>query len=364
MTNEQITIAVLGTGRISHSHLRAISKIQSDNRIGAPIKSMVVGRNLEKVAALAKEFGAEPFQGDWKQAVREESVTLVDNCLTNAMHYEVLMEAVENGKHCLTDKPLAINVQQGRDLLEAAEKKKVHHNIIQNMRYEPGVLGAKHVLEEGNPGRILHTRGLFGYRVGTRVENRPAWFYQRAYAGGGVVLDLMSHFFDLYEMLLGPVESITCTKSTAYPVREDASGNSFTCDIEDVACVLCDFENGALGESFLSWARRKHEDEVPCFEIDAENLSLRFSFHRLEIERDGDVKEFRFDPNADPWTEPKWAELGIEHVDPFELQIENVIRAIAQDKPCRPDWHDGLRALELIDAAYRSSEEGKTIQVQ
>jgi predicted dehydrogenase len=188
------------------------------------------------------------------------------------------------------------------------------------------------------------------------VENRPAWFYDREQAGGGIVHDMMAHFFDLLADLIGPIADVRCITGTYFPERVDEHGQVFRSDVDDAAAVLLLFENGAIGDLFASWVRRRHE-EVPFFEIDGEQASLLVSFHQLKIQRAEKTPLFRYDPVASQ-TDPMvgWTDIPLLSVDPFELQLGRFLAGVLMGKPVHPDWSDAVRTQQLIERAYASAQ--------
>ena len=123
----------------------------------------------------------------------------------------------------------------------------MHHGIVQNMRFQAGPAKAKEIIASGALGRILHVRGVFGYFVPQRVENRPAWFYQKAEAGGGIVHDMMAHFFDLLGWMIGPIARVSCDMTTVFPERETPDGERFPAELEDAATVQLRFSKQRAG---------------------------------------------------------------------------------------------------------------------
>src|SRR5438128_1971310 len=101
-------------------------------------------------------------------------------------------------------------------VLGAARSAGVQHGIIQNMRFNAGPRKAHELLRAGYVGRIFSTDVVFGYMVPQTVLNRPTWFYKLAEAGGGVVEDMMAHFFDLLRTLLGPIDAVYAATGIAW----------------------------------------------------------------------------------------------------------------------------------------------------
>ena len=362
-----LTVGVLGTGRMAQLHSAALRSIEEKGLIidgeRHPVAVALYGRDPTKVEPLAAACNALKTSTDLESFIDDPDLSAIDNCLVNRLHFEPLLRAIRNGKHVYTDKPLTNTAAEGRYLLRAARQAGVRHGIVQNMRFQAGPAKAKEIIASGALGRILHARGVFGYFVPQRVENRPAWFYQKTEAGGGIVHDMMAHFFDLLGWMIGPIARVSCDMTNVFAERETPDGERFRSEVEDAATVQMRFANGALGDVFVSWARRKHE-EVPFFEIDGEDGSLIFSFNAMRQQLQADTPGFRYDPTqlqADPMT--GWEPVVLEGGDPFEIQLRAFLEGIVTGDPTKPDWEDGVRALELVEAAYESVNHGRAVRV-
>jgi predicted dehydrogenase len=205
---------------------------------------------------------------------------------------------------------------------------------------------------------------LFGYMVPQTILNRPTWFYKKEEAGGGIVEDMMAHFFDLLRTLVGPIESVHAVPGIAWAQRREPDGTPFVVEVEDLASVGIRFVNGAVGNCFASWVRRKHE-EVPTFQIDGEDGSLYFSLQRLWQQTQPDTPLFRYDARAlQPETLDDWQSVEVERRDPFEVQLELFLQGVASGRPTPglPTWEDAVVNQRLIQAAYRSATERRDVR--
>jgi len=292
-------------------------------------------------------------------------VDVVDNCLVNALHYGPLMRAIDNGKHVFSEKPLTIELGEAEELLAAATKSGVQHGVIQNMRFSPGARKAQQLIADGILGRIFSTNVLFGYMVPQTVLNRPTWFYKKEEAGGGIVEDMMAHFFDLLRTLVGPIEGVYAASGQAWDTRREPDGTPFRVEVEDLASVSIRFQGGAVGSCFASWVRRKHE-EVPSFQIDGEAGSLYFTFNKLFALSQEQTPLFRYDARAvQKDSIDDWRTVELEPRDPFEAQLELFLQGVAEGapKPGSPTWQDAVTNQRLIQAAYRSLEQRREVQL-
>lgn len=364
---DKLTVAVLGTGRMGQIHVAALAKLRGeglmvgDKRIA--IEPALYGRDPAKVAAVAAEHRIQRTSTELNELIDAPEVDVVDNCLVNALHVGPLLRAIHNRKHVFTEKPLTIELAEAEELLAAATAAGVHHGVIQNMRFNPGPAKAKELIEQGLTGRIFSARVLFGYMVPQTVLNRPTWFYKKELAGGGVVEDMMAHFFDLFRHLIGPIEGVYCLPAIAWNERREPDGTPFKVEVEDLAAVTIRFANGAVGHCFASWVRRKHE-EVPEWEIDGEAGSLLFSFNKLRAQTQSETPLFRFDARKiQTERDEDFREIAVNRQDPFETQLAGYLRGIASDEPVRPSFEDAVINQKLIKAAYRSAQERREVRL-
>jgi predicted dehydrogenase len=365
---DALVVAVLGPGRLGETHLAALSRLRergldvSGKRV--TVIPALYGRNQERVKELAQRYGVERTSATLEELIDAPDVSVVDNCLSNHLHFRPLMRAIDSGKHVFSEKPLTIELGEAVQLLDAARSADVQHGVIQNMRFNAGPRRARVLIEQGLPGRVFSANVLFGYMVPQTVLNRPTWFYKKEEAGGGIIEDMMAHFFDLLRTLIGPIEGVYAVPGVAWTERREPDGTPFKVEVEDLASVSIRFVNGAVGNCFASWVRRKHE-EVPTFQIDGEDGSLYFTLHRLWSQPNAQTPLFRYDARA-PQTDnlaDAWQSIDVEARDPFELQLQLFLEGVAAGRPLHklPTWEDAVINQRLIQAAYRSVAERREV---
>jgi predicted dehydrogenase len=364
----RVVVAVLGPGRLGETHVAALAQLRErgllvDGR-SVGVEPALYGRNAQRVAELAQRYAIARTSTHLEELIDAPDVDVVDNCLSNHLHFEPLMRAIGNGKHVFAEKPLTIELPEAVQLLEAATRAGVQHGVIQNMRFGAAPRKARELLDGGLAGRIFSANVLFGYMVPQTVLNRPTWFYKKEEAGGGVVEDMMAHFFDLLRTLVGPIESVHAVPGIAWAQRREPDGTPFEVDVEDLASVSIRFVNGAVGNCFASWVRRKHE-EVPTLQIDGEDGSLYFSLQRLWRQARAETPLFRYDARAlQPETLDDWQSVEVERRDPFEVQLDLFLQGVAAARPTPglPTWEDAVINQRLIQAAYRSVAERRDVR--
>jgi predicted dehydrogenase len=365
---DRLVVAVLGPGRLGETHVAALARLRErgllvdGHMVG--VEPVLYGRNAQRVAELAQRYALERTSTRLDELIDAPDIDVVDNCLSNHLHFEPLMRAINNRKHVFAEKPLTIELREAVELLESATRAGVQHGVIQNMRFGAAPRKARALLEEGLAGRVFSANVLFGYLVPRTVLNRPTWFYKKEEAGGGVVEDMMAHFFDLLRTLVGPIEMVHAVPGIAWAQRREPDGTPFDVEVEDLASVSIRFVNGAVGNCFASWVRRKHE-EVPTFQIDGEDGSVYFSLQRLWRQTQAETPLFRYDARALQLdTLDDWQSVEVERRDPFEVQLELFLQGVAAGRPTPglPTWHDAVINQQLIQAAYRSVAERRDVR--
>jgi len=367
MGTDALVVAVLGPGRLGETHLAALARLRErglvvDGRRVAIVPALY-GRNAERIRAVAERYGVGRISTELDELIDAPDVAVVDNCLSNHLHFEPLMRAIASHKHVFSEKPLTIELDEAVQLLEAAQAAGVQHGVIQNMRFNAGPRRARGLIEQGLLGRVFSTNVLFGYMVPRTVLNRPTWFYKKDEAGGGIVEDMMAHFFDLLRTLIGPIESVYALPGIAWRERREPDGTPFSVEVEDLASVSIRFANGAVGNCLASWVRRKHE-EVPTFQIDGEDGSLYFTLNRVWSQTQAETPLFRYDARAVQTDAiDDWHSVEVEPRDPFELQLQLFLEGVAAGRPTPglPTWVDAVTNQRLIQAAYLSVAERREV---
>jgi predicted dehydrogenase len=288
--------------------------------------------------------------------VERSDIDLVDIALPNHMHAEVAMAAARAGKIVLCEKPLANGVGEAEAMVQAARK--VPTMVWFNYRRVPAISYARQLIDQGRIGQVFHYRGSYQQQWGTDA-NRPAtWKMDPARAGNGVVGDLLSHVIDLALCLNGSVERVTALTKTFMPGRT----------VEDAVASLATFQNGSMGmleaTRFGVGSRNRNG-----FEVQGQNGMLRFDLedlNRLEFfdARDpGPLQGTRnllvTDPQH-PYGTNFWRPghiIGYEHT--FIAALGDFLWSLHRGEAFHPNFEDGLRVQQVIEAVLRSAESGQ-----
>ena len=186
MAQHRLGIIMNGvTGRMGmNQHLiRSILAIRAQG--GVALKNgdrvmpdpILVGRNSEKLAALAKAHGLTRFTTDLDAALKSPDDTVFFDAATTQLRAQLLRKAMAAGKHIYCEKPVAETLADALDLVRAAAKAGIKHGVVQDKLFLPGLLKLRLLIESGFFGRLLSVRGEFGYWVfegDWQPANRPS----------------------------------------------------------------------------------------------------------------------------------------------------------------------------------------------
>ncbi len=351
-----------------------------------PVMKAACGRHGDQLNEFAKRWGWQSVETDWKKLVHRDDIDIVDICVPQYLHYEVAMEAAKAGKHIFCEKPLALNYAQAKEMYEAAEKSGKTHYINHNYRRCPAVRLAKRLIDEGKVGRIFHWRGAYLQSWIVDPNFPLTWHLKKETAGSGPHGDLNSHSVDLARYLVGEIKSVTCMTAQFIkerPMPDEAAAGTFKgavkstekgkVTVEDAAFMLVEFANGALG-SFEATRFAPGRKNYNYFEIYGSKGSILFDLERMN--------ELQFFSNDDPdyaqgfrkiiatesyhdyipgWWPPGHI-IGYEHE--FTHAVVDFLDAIDKGKKIEPNFYDGLKEMEILEAGLRSAETGQKIILQ
>src|SRR5215470_15715777 len=224
------------TSRIgSTQHLKnALASIRADGGLAVGTdrimpRVLLAGRNAERLAALAREHGAEGYTTDLDAALSDPAYEVLFDAAATHQRQPTLEKAIAAGKHVYSEKPVAATVADSRALMAAMQARGLRHAAVEDKQYLPGLRKLAGLAEAGLFGRVVGFRLEFGWWVFDGVEERcqrPSWNYRKA-GGGGLILDMYPHFRYVIESILGPIDRVACQATTAVPERVDERGERY-----------------------------------------------------------------------------------------------------------------------------------------
>jgi len=285
---------------------------------------------------------------------KEDGLDVISVATPNKFHKELTIAALEAGCHVLCEKPMAMNAQEGREMLAAARKAGKRLMINFSYRFTEQSQALKDQVDTGVLGEVYFARTIWHRRRG--LPRFGGWFGQKALSGGGPLIDLGVHRLDLALWLMGYPKPVWVMGSTYNPIASAlAKEQGVVYDVEDLAVGMIKFENGATLELEASWAANVQEREwmeTRLFGTQAglvqRNVEQTYKFEaELYLEQAG----AHFDMKLHSTTKP--AHSAMHHF----------VDSILNGTPHIATGEEGLLVMEILDAIYQSAEEGQPVRV-
>ena len=342
----------------------------------------ICGRNATAVQAARAQLGWQHVATDWREIVESPLIDIVDIVTPTYSHAEIAIAAVQNGKHVICEKPLAMDVKQAQAMFTAAQKSKVIHMVCHNYRRIPAIALAKKMISEGALGKIFHYRARYAQDRLVDPEFPLDWRLQKETSGSGVHSDINSHIIDLGRYLVGEfkeVSGLTHTFIPERPIVDSSKGHVLgtksprkmgKVTVPDAAMFFGRMENGTLANleaTRYAFGRKNHIE----IEINGSKGSLFFDFedmNRLKYFSGDDPRDrqgFRdilvterdgIQPYVSNWWPPGHL-IGYEHT--FVHVVSDFVNACVDGKLTHPSFEDGLKNQQVLHAVEQSSKSGK-----
>jgi len=383
---EELNVGLVGCGFMGKAHSNAW--LNAGKFFDLPMKPVMkaicgLPEDEDALRRMAENWGWEGYETDYKELVKREDIDLVDVATPNNTHAEISIAGAEAGKNVACEKPLAMSVAEAKEMLQAVKEAGVRHMVWFNYRRVPAVALARRLIDEGRIGKIYHFRAQYLQDWIMDPEFPLVWRLQKDIAGSGAHGDLNAHITDLARYLVGEIDEVVGMSETFIkerPLEAEAVGLTATAGekrgqvtVDDTVLFLARFENGAVGsfEGTRFGAGRKNGER---FEINGEKGTLAFDFERMnELEfysrEDPEglqgFKTLLATEPGHPYIEAYWPPghlIGYEHT--FVNQAADLVKGIAEGTELKPDFEDGLRNQEVLEAVLKSCEERSWIKVR
>jgi predicted dehydrogenase len=378
MTEKRLGIIMNGvTGRMgTNQHLvRSILAIRAEGGValadGTRIMPdpILVGRNAEKLAALARQHGVERITTDLDRALADRSDTVYFDAATTQLRKPNLEKAIAAGKHIYCEKPSAETLADALALYRLARDAGVKHGVVQDKLFLPGLVKLKLLIDGGFFGRILSVKGEFGYWVfegDWQKAQRPSWNYHKG-EGGGIILDMLCHWRYVLDGLFGKVESVSCLGANFIKERWDENGKPYAADCDDAAFATFQLAGGIVAQINSSWATRVRRDDLVTFQVDGTHGSAVAGLTRCLSQSRANTPKPVWNPDETQKIDffAQWQEVPDNQVydNGFKIQWEAFIRHLCEDAPFPWDLLAGARGVQLAELGMKSWAERRWIDV-
>ena len=326
----------------------------------------VCGRDPARTQAFATRWNVPRSYTDYRAMLADGNLDALIVASTNDSHHPITMAALDAGLHVLCEKPLALNYAQAQDMAAKAQATGLKNMVPFTYRYLPTFRYLKQLIDDGYIGRPYHLNMRYYADYGR--EAKYQWVFDAAVAGAGVIADLGPHWFHVARWFYGEITALSCALDNILK-RPDAPGGKDYLRADDTAIVTMKFASGALGTMMLStvaWEGTKF-GQTQHLELHGSDGTL---YSTVDWDAVQDVRGVKAGQSGGarplPVPDELWEGARRDTVhntyrDVFRQQnhmAREFIIAIAEDKPVYPDFAEGARVQQLVDAAVASSRAG------
>lgn len=351
---KKLKIAIIGLGEISEHHIQGYL-----NNKNTEIYAFC-DMNAELLIKKGEKYGISRLYTDLATMFKElPEIDAVSVCTCNCAHASCSMMALNAGKDVLCEKPMAMNATEAKAMLETAKKnnKKLMVGFVRRFGNDTAVV--KDFIQNGSLGDIYYAKATYLRRNG----NPGGWFGDKKRSGGGPLIDLGVHIIDLTRYLMGNPKPISVYGVTfnklgnrkglkddliSY-VSEKKTDNDI-CDVEDFAVAFIRYDNGAVLSVETSFSLNI-KSNVGVIELFGTNGGVKLA---PEFELFTQINGYLADVKLNMDTRLSFNGL-------FQKEIDYFVDALLTDKDLTEIAEDGVILMEIIDAIYKSAENGREI---
>ena len=338
----KIRLAIIGCGRISKNHFGAIEKHTGDIELSA-----VCDVNEEILNQHRTEYGVNGYTS-LKKLLKENRPDIIAICTPSGIHPEQTAIAAKYGVHVMTEKPMATRWKDGLCMVRACDQAGVRLFVVKQNRRNSTLQLLKRAIDEKRFGRInmVHLNVFW---------TRPQDYYDQArWRGtweldGGAFMNQASHYVDLIDWLIGPVDSVQAMTGTL--------GRDI--EVEDTGVLNVRWRNGALGSMAVTMLAYPKNFEG-SITILGEKGTVRIGGMAVN-----DIQHWEFEDECEYDKDIKNANYETTSVYGFghPLYYKNVIDVLRGNAEPETDGREGLKSLEVLIAAYLSARDGRTVSL-
>lgn len=328
-----LRVALVGMGRIGRVHVQALSAVERAEVVG------VFDLNTQLAHERAEAFGIKRVFNSWQELLGDPEVDCVGILLPHDLHEQYAIEALEAGKHVVCEKPLAPTLPECDRMIAAADRAGRKLLPVHNRVYSLGIEKMHEFLQQDAIGEVFLAQTT-GFEAPPTVQT---WLATPR-GGGGVLMSQAVHPMYALRWLLGDVARVSCVFGDRKVVDMSA---------EDHAVVLLKFANGIAAEMTCTFGIA-HGPLDHSITLHGRDGYLELSHQRLHL----------ISPRT--YGDTQLHEVPLAETDStygFTHLWQDYARGILEDVPTRQTGEDGKRAVEIVQAAYRSNATGQTVDL-
>lgn len=380
----KVKVGIIGAGFIGPAHVEAL------RRLGYIEVAAIADINSGTAKDKASKLSIDKSYGDYRKLLKNSEIDVVHICTPNHLHYSIAKQAISAGKHIVCEKPLALNPEEGKELVELIGKTDLVGALHFNNRFYPLIQQARSMITTGGLGDILAVNGSY-QQDWLFYDTDYNWRLEPEFNGNSrAIADIGSHWMDTIEYITGlKIEKVIADFCTFFPYRKkpfkemetftgkiqkSSKYKKIKIDTEDYAAVLLRFNGRAHGSLTVNQVAAGRKNRL-AFEIYGTKKSISWNSeepnHIWIGNRDSENRLLIKDPSLLDKYARKYAAYPGGHTEGFpdasKQLFNNVYECIIDGNIGNadfPNFKDGYRELVICDAIVKSSRTGNWEEVK
>ncbi|WP_047286196.1 Gfo/Idh/MocA family protein [Pseudomonas protegens] len=358
---DELGIGLIGTGFMGRAH--ALAFRSAGTVFELPVRlhlAALADADAQRGEHCAGAWGFARAHRDWQDLIADPRVNLVAITTPNHLHFPMAMAALAAGKAVYCEKPLAVSVEQARQMHHTAQAAGVVTRVGYNYQHNPMIALARELIGNGELGQLVSFQGEFSEDFMADPDSPWSWRCEPQHAGGALA-DLGSHLLAMARFLMGPVQAVCADTQTVHLQRPTEAGSQErrAIAVDDQAHALLRFANGARGSVSSSWIKHGYKNHL-SFEISGTLGTLAFDQERLNELRLYRVGQKGFQrllagpdlPGYAAFSPAPGHQLGYNELK--TLEVHELIMALCGQGRDGTDFHQAWE-VERLAAAIRTA---------
>lgn len=393
MSKPVINVCLVGQKFMGRTHSNAYSQVGRFFDLPVTVNMhTIAARSESELKDFAAKWGWKNSTTDWKAAVTSPEIDLVDVGTPNDSHREIVIAALEAGKHVACEKPLAGNLDEARKMVDASKRARKSKTFVwYNYRRVPAVALAHQLVREGKIGRVYQIRCYYLQDWASDPNVPLIWRFQKKVAGSGSHGDLGAHVIDMARFVAGdelveitgalaetfvkerPIPSVGSAGGIAGGAK--AAAKKGKVDVDDVMMFLGRMKSGATisveATRFATGYQNKNG-----LEVHGEKGAVRFNFEDMNVldfydatlprKVQGWTRIMATHAPDHPYAHAWWPDahiIGYEHG--FTNMAADMLRVLggAQPEVPLPDFEDAYQTQRVLEAVGKAAEEKRMVRL-
>ncbi|MDC3416620.1 Gfo/Idh/MocA family protein [Aquibacillus salsiterrae] len=353
-----VKIGIIGSGGIAAAHAKAYLEMNEDVEI-VGVADVVPGKAREFIDRLNLK-GAQSFEDH--NRLLELDLDGVSVCTPNVAHHRTSIDSLNANKHVLVEKPLAVTLDQGIEMVEAAKKQDKILSVGFQPRYDPNMQAVKEIVQSGKLGNVYYVQTGGGRRRGMPGGT----FINKGLAGAGAMADIGCYSLDLALNALGYPKPLTVSAYTSnyFGTNPTYHPEAEKFEVEDFGVAMVRLEGGKVLNFKISWAM--HMDSLGPTLFLGTDAGLKLTpagSGPWSGVWDGGIGSISLFHDIDNHHVSTAIPVQSHNIDIFKEKVRDFVVSIKENKPAPIPGEQILINQAIIDGVLRSSEKGKEVDI-